>query len=217
MTIATLLVRTDRRESSHVGGRELARQIGDGPRRRATAISSKNRPSGGGIDPARTRTAPMSPDRSAQRVPTAGEMQVDPRPTNRPPAVRPSGMRRKAPPFTSLDPLEEALLSRPLWDSREPEPTVHEVLYRFMMGDQVGAIAAADLLLDGRRVPALTVSIDVLDEIDLDYRAALVLAHVDNATSLSGVLASSGLTHGEALRTVCELVERRIVVLRPPR
>ena len=33
-------------------------------------------------------------------------------------------MRRKAPPAVALDPLEEALLSRPLWDSREPEPAV---------------------------------------------------------------------------------------------
>jgi hypothetical protein len=144
-------------------------------------------------------------------------MHVDTRPAIPPPAKRPSGMRRKATVLSALDPLEEALLSRPLWDSREPEPTIHEVLYRFAMGDELGAIAAGDLLLDGRRVPALTVSFDVLDEIELDHRAALVLAHIDGATLLSCVLANSGLARGEALRTMCELVERRIVVLRSPR
>lgn len=159
----------------------------------------------------------MSPDRSPQRRPIAGKMHVDARPAVPPRAERASGIRRKVTTFSALDPLEEALLSRPLWDSREPEPTIHEVLYRFAVGDEAGAMAAADLLLDGRRVPALTVSIDVLDEIELDYRAALVLARIDGATPLSRVLANSGLARGEALRTMCELVERRIVVLRPPR
>jgi hypothetical protein len=126
-------------------------------------------------------------------------------------------MRRKASVSVTLDPLEEALLSRPLWDSREPEPAIHEVLYRFSMGDDVGAIAAADLLLDGRRAPALTVSLDVLDELDLDHRAALVLAHVDGTTPMSEVLRESCLDRGTALRTLCELVERRILVLRSAR
>ena len=117
----------------------------------------------------------------------------------------------------SLDPLEEALLSRPLWDSREPEPAVHELLYRFAMGDEAGAIAAGELLLDGRRAPALTVSIDVLDELELDHRAALILSQVDGTTPLSEVLRESCLDRGSALLTLCELVERRILVLRPVR
>ena len=126
-------------------------------------------------------------------------------------------MRTKVPAVGSPDPLEEALLSRPVWDSREPEPAVHEILYRFAMGDEVGAVAAADLLMDGRRVPALTVSLDVLDELELDHRAALVLDHVDGTTDLSGVLRACCLAKGEALRTVCDLVERRILVLRATR
>ena len=91
---------------------------------------------------------------------------------------------------------------------------MHELLYRFAVGDEVGAIAAAELLLDGRRVPALTVSRDVLDELELDHRAALVLAQVDGATPLSRVLRDSCLDRGDALRTVCELVERHILTLR---
>ncbi|MGD0525456.1 MAG: hypothetical protein ABSE49_09950 [Polyangiaceae bacterium] len=160
----------------------------------------------------------MSPDRIVRRpVIEEEELRLDQRPTIPPPAKRPSGMRRKAPVASSLDPLEEALLSRPLWDSREPEPAVHELLYRFAVGDEVGAIAAAALLLDGRRVPALTVSLDVLDELELDYRATSVLGLVDGTTPLSELLAQSCLSPGDALRTMCELVERRILVLRQPK
>jgi hypothetical protein len=145
------------------------------------------------------------------------EARLDQRPTLPSPMRRPSGLRRKAPIARTLDPLEEALLSRPLWDSRVPEPAVHELLYRFAMGDAAGAIAAAELLLDGRRAPALTVSLDVLDELELDHRAALLLAQVDGTTPLSRVLRDSCLEPGDALRTLCDLVERRILVLRSPR
>jgi hypothetical protein len=159
----------------------------------------------------------MTPLRSLPRHAFEEELRLDQRPTLPPPALRPSGMRRKASVSVTLDPLEEALLSRPLWDSREPEPAIHELLYRFSMGDEVGAIAAADLLLDGRRAPALTVSLDVLDELELDHRAALVLGQVDGTTPLSEVLRESCLDRGTAIRTVCELVERRILILRPAR
>jgi hypothetical protein len=152
-------------------------------------------------------SAGSDPPRSQDRV------HVDSRPTL-PPPRRSSGVVRKAYPQRALDPLEEALLSRPLWDSREPEPAVHEILYRFALGDEAGAVAAADLLLDGRRAPALTVSLDVLDELNIDHRAALILSYMDDVTPLSRVLAECGLDRADAIRTMCELVERRIVVLR---
>jgi len=162
----------------------------------------------------------MSPARSLRpfaRDTFDDELRIDQRPTLPPPSPRPSGVRPKALPVPSMDPLEEALLSRPLWDSREPEPAVHEILYRFSMGDEVGAVASAELLLDGRRVPALTVSLDVLDELELDTRAALVLAETDGTTPLSRVIVRSRLPRADAIRTVCELVERHILVLRAPR
>ena len=155
----------------------------------------------------------MSFDRSACQSPFDEEVRVDQRPTV-PPPPRPSGLRRKARLALVLDPLEEALLARPLWDSREPEPAVHEILYRFSVGDGVGAVAAAELLLDGRRAPALTVSLDVLDELDLDHSAAVFLGQVDGTTPLSHLLHEGGLELEQAVRTVCELVERRIIVLR---
>jgi hypothetical protein len=125
-----------------------------------------------------------------------------------------SGRRRCA---RSLDPLEEALVAKPLWNSRRPDPLVHELLYRFGAGDEAGALAVVDRLVVGRRVPALTVSPDVLDELDLDHCAALVLAYIDGVTDLSRVLNACGLPRVEALRTLCALVERRIIVLRTRR
>jgi hypothetical protein len=116
-----------------------------------------------------------------------------------------------------LDPLEEALLSRPLWDSREPEPAVHENLYRFALGDWAGGIAAASLLLDGRRVPSLGPSLAILDDLNLDFRASLILEQVDDIRPLYEVLARSSLPYVDALRLFCELVEQRILVLRPAR
>jgi hypothetical protein len=155
----------------------------------------------------------MSFDTCSDASPHEDAVHVDSRPTL-PPPRRASGVLRKAHPARALDPLEEALLSRPLWDSRDPEPAVHEILYRFSLGDEVGAVAAADLLLDGRRAPALTVSLDVLDELNIDPRAALVLSYMDDVTPLSRVITDCGLARGDAVRTVCELVERRIIVLR---
>jgi hypothetical protein len=151
-----------------------------------------------------------SPLRLAANGPQSGE-----RPTLRPvPPRRPSGIQMKAPLPSRSDPLEGALLTRPVWDSRRPEPAIHEILYRLSVGDDAGAIAAADALLEGKRVPALTVSADVLDELELDGAAAQLLAHVDGLTPLSRVLYACHLERACALRTLCDLVERRIVVLR---
>jgi hypothetical protein len=145
----------------------------------------------------------------------ATQAKVDGQSTIPPP--RPSGTRRRMLAPASVDPLESALLGRPVWDSRDPDPAVHELLYRFAVGDELGALAAAETLLDGQRVPALTVSYDVLDEIEIDQETAHVLACVDGMTTLSCVVENCGLGRVEALRTLCELVERRLVVLRSPR
>jgi hypothetical protein len=158
----------------------------------------------------------MSAERNAWRPPYYPELALDERPTLPPPARRPSGVRRKALP-RRLDPLEEALLARPVWDSRAHDPAIHEILYRFSVGDRAGAVAASTVLLDGQSAPALTVSVHVLDELELDHRAAAILARLDGTTSLSQVLAQCGLDREEAVCTLCELVERRLVVLRPPR
>ncbi len=116
--------------------------------------------------------------------------------------------------LTPADPLEEALLSRPLWDWRGPDPAVQEVLHRCSVGDDVGAVAAAELLLDRRSVPGLTVSDDVLDELPLDALEAALLSRVDGATPLARVLDDCGLDPVDAVRTLCLLLDRHLIVLR---
>ncbi len=114
----------------------------------------------------------------------------------------------------AVDPLELALLARPSCALREPDPGVRDILRRLAAGDEAGAMAAANRLTASRPVPAVTVSFDVLDEIELDDCAALVLAHIDGRTELSRVLNGCELPLAEGLRTLCALIERRIVVLR---
>jgi hypothetical protein len=141
----------------------------------------------------------------------------DDRPTTPPPATATrSGILPKNDSAPTLEGFEEPRPLCPLWDSREPEPAVHEILYRFALGDWAGAIAAADLLLEGRRVPALCLPLDFLQEleVELDYKAYLLLAQVDGKTPLSEVLAHSFLSYGDALHTFCSLVEQRIILLR---
>jgi hypothetical protein len=169
------------------------------------------------LDVARQRAASgiaMSAAKRLRTTPFDENVHLDAALVVPPSAKWPSGVHFQAGTPTPLDPLEEALLSRPLWDSREPDSAIHEILYRFSLGDIAGALAAADLSLRDRRVPALRVSFDILDEIELDHCAVLVLAHIDGVTDLSQVLSGCGLSHAEGLRTLCELVERRIVVLR---
>jgi hypothetical protein len=166
-----------------------------------------------GIKRAPGRSVAMSGARPLPRTPFDDTVRVDSGPSH-PPSGRRLTARDAASP---LDPLEEALVSRRSWDLREPDGAVHELLVRFAVGDEAGAIVAADRLLVGRRVPALTVSLDIVDEIELDHCAALVLAYIDGMTDVSHVLNACGLPRAEALRTLCALIERRIVMLRAAR
>jgi hypothetical protein len=163
------------------------------------------------------RFAAMSAARPYPRTPFDDTVRVDSRSSHPPSGRRLTARSHGAHTAHALDPLEQALLPRYPWDAREPDPAVQEVLIRFAMGDEAGAIVAADRLNVGQRVPALTVSLDIVDEIDLDHCAALVLAYIDGMIDVSQVLNACGLPRAAALRTLCALVERRLVVLRAPR
>jgi hypothetical protein len=84
--------------------------------------------------------------------------------------------------------------------------------------EQEGSMGAdGDLSGAGRLVPRLTVSLDVLDELELDHCAALFLAHIDGRADLSHILNGCALPRVKALRTLCVLIERHIVVVRGER
>jgi hypothetical protein len=125
----------------------------------------------------------------------------------------PSGTQPRAP-TSRINPLEEALLVRTPRGSSEPDLAVRDVLGLLAVGDEAGAGAAVRLIAIGRPIPVTTVSADVLDEIELDRCAAVFLAHIDGRTDLSRVLQTCPLSEADCVRTLCELIERRIVALR---
>ena len=114
--------------------------------------------------------------------------------TERPPAhARSSGLRLKA---------------------SESGFPIQEVLARFELGDFLGALAVAGELLDDGRVPTVIVSRDQLHAFRLEDREELIVSLIDGKTSLEVVLENTGLPMIDALRTLCELVEKRVVALR---
>jgi hypothetical protein len=117
----------------------------------------------------------------------------------------------------SKDPVEEALLVRAPWGFSESDHAIRNAHHRLALGDEAGAIAAVRLIATRGPVPVTTVSADVLDELELDRCAALFLAHIDGRADLSRVLCACPLSEADCVRTLCELIARRIVALRPGR
>jgi hypothetical protein len=113
-----------------------------------------------------------------------------------------------------IDPMEEALLARTPWSFSETDLAVRRACQRLAFGDEVGATAALRLIATRHAILVTTVSADVLDEIELDRCAALFLAHIDGRADLSRVLSACPLSEVECVRTLCELIERRIVAIR---
>lgn len=126
---------------------------------------------------------------------------------------RSSGVRAKA--VRVAD--DEAPTLRPLAMVRtasEELAPIHELLYRFDVGDHRGALAAAEALLDGSLVPAIVVPHELLTSMPLDSSSALLLSCIDSSSTLEVVLEKSGLPMLDALRAICDLVDARVVVLR---
>jgi hypothetical protein len=65
------------------------------------------------------------------------------------------------------------------------------------------------------QVPVLVASLAELVGRALDPRAAFVVAQIDGHTSLDTILDLSGMSVLETLRTVCELVRRKIIAFPP--
>jgi hypothetical protein len=154
--------------------------------------------------------------RAARRVPTT--LYHDSEYTPYPPSgTQPTAYKSYRAGAHSIDPVEEALLVRTPWGFSESDLAVRDARRRLDLGDQAGAIAAVRLVAAGRPVPVATVSADVLDELELDRCAALFLAHIDGRADLSRVMGACPLTEVDCVRTLCELISRRIVALRPGR
>jgi hypothetical protein len=90
---------------------------------------------------------------------------------------------------------------------------VDELLYRMAMGDSAGALDAAQALFDARYVPVLILPPLGLGESTLGYREELLLSLVDGKASLPEVIDGSGLEMLDALRALCELIEKDVIAV----
>jgi hypothetical protein len=88
--------------------------------------------------------------------------------------------------------------------------SIDEVLFRFACGDYDGALAASEALMS--RIPVVIMPRPELRAEPLGYWHLLLLTRIDDETSLSDLLAD--VPAADAVRLVCELVERRIIALR---
>jgi hypothetical protein len=90
---------------------------------------------------------------------------------------------------------------------------VDELLYRMAMGDAAGAVDAAQALFDARYVPVLILPPLGLGESTLGYREELLLSLVAGQATLTDVIDGSGLEMIDALRALCELIEKDVIAV----
>ena len=88
---------------------------------------------------------------------------------------------------------------------------VDELLYRMAMGDNGGALDAAQELFDARYVPVLVLPPLEPSDVTLGYREHLLLSFIDGGAPLGEVLEESGLEMLDGLRALCELLEKDII------
>jgi hypothetical protein len=92
--------------------------------------------------------------------------------------------------------------------------SVDELLYRFSVGDTAGAVDAALELLDEDPIPIVAVPADVMSEMVLEHHASYLLSFVDGQAPLDEIIKATGLPLVEALRAVCELIDKAVIALR---
>jgi hypothetical protein len=90
---------------------------------------------------------------------------------------------------------------------------VDELVYRMGVGDQSGVLDAAEELLADGVVVRIVLPPEVIATMMLEYRESMLLAYVSGSSTLKQVIQETGLEMIDALRALCELVDRRIVVL----
>jgi len=81
------------------------------------------------------------------------------------------------------------------------------------MGDHGGALDAAQDLFDRRHIPVLVLPLSSLSDTMLGYREELLLSFIDGNARLADVIEDSGLEMLDALRALCELLEKDIITL----
>jgi hypothetical protein len=101
--------------------------------------------------------------------------------------------------------------NEPLEAPRPGQEQIEELLFRFEMGDYLGALALSDSLLGTR--PVLLMPRELTPRLGVAEREAFLLQIIDGLTNLEEVVDASGLPMVEALRSLCSLVQKRIIEL----
>jgi hypothetical protein len=123
--------------------------------------------------------------------------------------LRESGVCASAPLSTDA---RDTPTARPSRRTETDLTPLHELLYKFEVGDHLGALATAEALLDAHLVPTALRPFDPPEP--LDATALLLLTFVDGRTTLERVLDASEIPMLDALRALCDLVEGGVVALR---
>jgi len=89
-----------------------------------------------------------------------------------------------------------------------------ELLYRFSVGDHIGALDAAQALFDEEPVPIVSLPSNVARAMPLTHREEYVLSFVDGRRALDYIVNECGLAMLDALAAVCGLLDKRVIALR---
>jgi hypothetical protein len=89
---------------------------------------------------------------------------------------------------------------------------IEDLIFRFEVGDYLGALSLSDALLGAR--PARLVPADVAHKMGLDPKEGLVFDLIDGASCIEDVFEASGLTLVDALRSLCSLAQKGVMALR---
>jgi hypothetical protein len=89
---------------------------------------------------------------------------------------------------------------------------IEELVFRFEVGDYLGALSLSDALLRAR--PERLVSASVARRMGLDNREAMLFDLIDDRSCLEDVLETSGLPMLDALRSLCSLVQKKVIAVR---
>jgi hypothetical protein len=91
---------------------------------------------------------------------------------------------------------------------------IDEVLYRMSVGDYDGALSVGESLMVEDPIPLVIVPKLLIAAMKLAHREEYVLSFVDGWSTMREVVEATRLPEVDALRSLCELLEKNILALR---
>jgi hypothetical protein len=91
---------------------------------------------------------------------------------------------------------------------------IDEVLYRMSVGDYDGALTVGQSLMVDDPIPLVIIPKLLIEAMKLAHREEYVLSFVDGWSTMREVVTATRLPEVDALRTLCELLEKSVIALR---